>query len=432
LINLLKNHPYLSITALLLLITLVYMGFKPGADDTEITVEVTEGDFEITVFTTGELEAKNSVSIDGPTTLRQFNIWQIKISDLVPEGTVVKKGDYVAALDKTEVSTKIKDTESELDKITSQFIQTKLDTTLQMRQSRDELINTEYEVQQKKIVLEQSAFEPPATIRQAQLDVEKSERSLAQLKRNYKVKEAQLSAKMQEVSATLAQTQRKLESMTDILSSLTITAPEDGMVIYERDWSGKKKKVGDMVGVWEPTVANLPDLSKMITRTYVNEVDIQKIKTKQKVAIQLDAFPEKKLTGIVTEVANVGEQNPKSEAKVFEVIIQINEKDTSLRPAMTTGNKILVGQIPKSIYVPLEAIHNQGDSLSYVFVHQSFGAEKRQVLVGKTNDNHAQILSGLEKKEKVFLSVPKGADKLSMIALPVSDSKRSKPSKKAG
>jgi hypothetical protein len=430
LITLFKKHPYISAVVGLLLLVLIYAGVKPGTDESEITVEVSEGDFEITVFTTGELEAKNSVSIDGPTTLRQFNIWQIKISDLVPEGTVVKKGDYVAALDKTEVSTKIKDTESELDKITSQFIQTKLDTTLQMRQSRDELINTEYEVQQKKIVLEQSAFEPPATIRQAQLDVEKSERSLAQLKRNYKVKEAQLSAKMQEVSATLTQTQRKLQSMTDILSSLTITAPEDGMVIYERDWNGKKKKVGDMVGVWEPTVAKLPDLSKMITRTYVNEVDIQKIKTKQKVNIQLDAFPEKKLTGVVTEVANVGEQNPKSEAKVFEVIIQINEKDTSLRPAMTTGNKILVGQIPKTLFVPLEAIHNQGDSLSYVYVQQSFGAEKRQVLVGKTNDNHAQILKGLEKKEKVFLSVPKEAEKLSMVALPATTKKKNTAEKK--
>lgn len=427
-----KKHPFIAGAALLLILFLLYSALKPGSNENEITVEVSEGDFEITVFTTGELEAKNAVSIDGPTTLRQFNIWQIKISDLIPEGSVVKKGDYVAALDKTEVSTKIKDTESELDKITSQFIQTKLDTTLQMRQSRDELINTEYEVQQKKIVLEQSAFEPPATIRQATLDVEKSERNLAQLKRNYKVKEAQLTAKMQEVSATLTQTQRKLASMTEILSSLTITAPEDGMVIYERDWNGRKKKVGDMVGVWEPTVAKLPDLSKMITRTYVNEVDIQKIKTNQKVAIQLDAFPEKKLSGVVTQVANVGEQNPKSEAKVFEVIIQINEKDTSLRPSMTTGNKIQVGLIPKTLFVPLEAIHNQGDTLSYVYVQQSFGAEKRQVVVGKTNENHAQILKGLQKKERVFLSAPKNAESLSLIRLPASKPVRDKSTKNSG
>lgn len=427
-----KKHPFIAGAALLLILFLLYSALKPGSNENEITVEVSEGDFEITVFTTGELEAKNAVSIDGPTTLRQFNIWQIKISDLIPEGSVVKKGDYVAALDKTEVSTKIKDTESELDKITSQFIQTKLDTTLQMRQSRDELINTEYEVQQKKIVLEQSAFEPPATIRQATLDVEKSERNLTQLKRNYKVKEAQLTAKMQEVSATLTQTQRKLASMTEILSSLTITAPEDGMVIYERDWNGRKKKVGDMVGVWEPTVAKLPDLSKMITRTYVNEVDIQKIKTNQKVAIQLDAFPEKKLSGVVTQVANVGEQNPKSEAKVFEVIIQINEKDTSLRPSMTTGNKIQVGLIPKTLFVPLEAIHNQGDTLSYVYVQQSFGAEKRQVVVGKTNENHAQILKGLQKKERVFLSAPKNAESLSLIRLPASKPVRDKSTKNSG
>ena len=427
-----KKHPYIAGAVIIALLFLGYMALKPGQTDGAITVEVSEGDFEISVFTTGELEAKNSVSIDGPTGLRQFNIWQIKISDLIPEGTVVKKGDYVAALDKTEVATKIKDTETELDKIMSQFTQTKLDTTLQMRQARDELINTDYEVQQKRIVLEQSAFEPPATIRQARLDVEKSERTLEQLKRNYKVKEAQLGAKMQEVSATLTQTQRKLESMTDILNLLTITAPEDGMVIYQRDWNGKKKTVGDMVGVWDPTVAKLPDLTKMITRTYVNEVDIEKIKNKQKVVIQLDAFPDKLLSGVVTQVANVGEQNPKSDAKVFEVIIQVNEKDTSLRPSMTTGNRIMVGQIPKTLFVPLEAIHNQGDSISFVYVEQSFGAEKRQVIVGKTNENHAQILEGLKSKEKVFLTVPQEGSKLSLSALPQRNKTKKEISKKAG
>jgi hypothetical protein len=52
------------------------------------------------------------------------------------------------------------------------------------------------------------------------------------------------------------------------------------------------------------------------------------------------------------------------------------------------------------------------------------------VLVGKTNDNHAQILKGLEKKEKVFLSVPKEAEKLSMVALPATTKKKNTAEKK--
>jgi hypothetical protein len=401
-----KNKYWFLLAALLLLVSGIFLFSGAGAHDDELSYKVKRSNFEISVFCTGELEAKNSVSIDGPTGLRQFGIWQIKIADLIPEGTVVKKGDYVAALDKSEVSTKIKDTETELDKIQSQFTQTRLDTTLTLRQARDELLNLEFELQQKQIVLEQSAYEPPATIRQAKLDLEKGERSLAQAKKNYKVKEAQSSAKMQEVNASLMQTQRKLEQMNQILDELSITAPESGMVIYERDWNGKKKTVGDMVGVWEPSVAKLPDLSQMITRTYVNEVDIQKVKTGQEVNVSLDAFPQKRLRGKVTQVANVGEQNPRSDAKVFEVVIEMLDRDTLLKPSMTTGNHIIVGRVPNVLSVPLEAVFHQGDSISFVYKKAGLGFEKQEVITGQANDNFIIIKEGLKDAEEVLLNPP--------------------------
>lgn len=402
------------ISVLVISITLVVLNFLlvGSSDNIDVFVEVEQGEFEINVFTTGELEAKNSVDIQGPTSTRQLGIWQIKISDLVPEGTTVKQGDYVAALDKAEISTKLRDAASELDKIQSQYTQTKLDTTLQMRQSRDDMINMQFDMQQKEIILEQSAYEPPATIRQAQLDLEKSKRTYEQAKKNYFVKEKQLAAKMQEVSASLSQTSNKLEMLNNALKEFTVVAPKDGMVIYQREWNGKKKGVGSSVSPWEPTVATLPDLSTMISKTYVNEVDIRKVKINQKVQVTLDAYPEKKLTGIVTSVANVGEQNPKSDAKVFEVSIQINEKDTTLRPSMTTGNNIVVGKIKNVIYIPLEAIHNDGDSLTFAYVKDGRSIIKREILVGETNENHAVIKAGIKKGEFIALSEPEEHNKM--------------------
>ncbi len=411
-----KKIIIISLITLTLLFVVRYL--MQGADhDKDIFTEVKQGDFDINVFTTGELEAKNSVDIQGPTSVRQLGIWQIKISDLVPEGTNVKEGEYVGALDKSEISTKIKEAESELDKIQSQYTQTKLDTTLQMRQSRDELINMQFDMQQKEITLEQSAYEPPATIRQAQLDLEKSKRTFEQAKKNNILKEKQLAAKMQEVSASLQQTQNKLDLLQNTLQQFTVVAPKDGMVIYQREWSGKKKGVGSTVSPWESTVATLPDLSVMISRTYVNEVDIRKIKMNQKVAITLDAYPEKKLSGIVTAVANVGEQNPKSDAKVFEVTIQINEKDTTLRPSMTTGNNIAVDKIKNVLFIPLEAIHNDGDSLTYVYAQDGRKLLKKEIIVGATNENNAIVKAGLNKGEMIFLSIPENKDELNIIKM---------------
>jgi hypothetical protein len=386
-----KKRLIISASILVAIFILYKFFFSSAKNEGDVFVEVQQGEFEINVFTTGELEAKNSVDIQGPSSLRQVGIWQIKISDLVPEGTNVKQGDYVAALDKAEISTKIKDAASELDKIQSQYTQTKLDTTLQMRQSRDDMINMQFDLQQKEIVLEQSAFEPPATIRQAQLDLEKSKRTFEQAQKNYFIKEKQLAAKMQEVSASLSQTNNKLEMLNSALAEFTVVAPKDGMVIYQREWNGKKKGVGSNVSPWDPAVATLPDLSTMISKTYVNEVDIRKVELKQKVKVTLDAYPDKKLTGVVTAVANVGEQNPKSDAKVFEVSIQINEKDTTLRPSMTTGNNIVVGKLKNVLFIPLEAIHHDGDSLTYTFVKDGLSFVKREIEVGQTNENNAVI-----------------------------------------
>src|SRR5258708_11249644 len=144
-------------------------------------------------------------------------------------------------------------------------------------------------------------------------------------------------------------------------------APEDGMVIYQKDWDGKPIKAGSQINMWEPTVATLPDLTKMVSKTFVNEVDVRKVKTGQRVEIGLDAYPDKKLKGSVVQVANVGEQRPNSDAKVFEVRVEIEGTDPTLRPSMTTSNKIIANEMESALYVPLECLHNQYDSITFVY-----------------------------------------------------------------
>ncbi|HQV01292.1 MAG TPA: RND transporter, partial [Bacteroidia bacterium] len=134
------------------------------------------------------------------------------------------------------------------------------------------------------------------------------------------------------------------------------------------------------------------------------------------VEVSLDAFPEKKLTGTVTEVANVGEQVAKYDSKVFEVIVQITMKDTTLRPAMTTSNKIVLGKIKNVLSVPLESIHTT-DSISYVYVKGSLGINKQQVRTGVSNENNIVILSGITAGDQVFLNIPASAEKQSVNRL---------------
>lgn len=408
---------YYGFAALFLLAIAGYFIFGKETDNQHIIATVKKGSFPIEVTTTGELIAKSSEKIYGPQGLRQIQIWQIKIQDIIPDGTVVDSGQYVATLDRTEISNKIKDEETNLEKLETQMTKTRLDTSLELRSARDELINLKYALEEKKIALEQSVYEPPATIRQVQIELEKGQRAFEQAEKNYKLRYQKAVANMQEVTASYNQAQRKLNQMTDVLKQFNVTAPKSGMVIYKRNWDGNKMGVGATVNAWENVVAELPDLTEMISKTYINEIDISKVKVGQEVQIGIDAFPQKKFTGKVVEVANIGEQLQSANAKVYEVRIVVNEYDSILRPAMTTKNKILTSVIDSVLFIPIEAIFNT-DSLTFVYKKSGNSVTRQQVIVGQSNDNEIIIRAGLEVNNEVLMVPPENADDLSIKELP--------------
>ena len=184
-----KTRRYIFIFAgILVLGVVVYFLFFNQEATTQVSVKVSKGQFPIEITTSGELLAKRSEKILGPDGLRQFQIYQIKIVDIIPDGTIVDSGQYVATLDRSEISNKIKDEENNLEKLESQLVKTKLDTALNLRSARDELINLKYDLEQRKLELEQSKFEPPAAIRQAQIALEKADRSYNQAGKNYQLR----------------------------------------------------------------------------------------------------------------------------------------------------------------------------------------------------------------------------------------------------
>jgi hypothetical protein len=408
---------YILIFAGMLIVAIVVYLIVPKQNkEQQIVAKVKKGNFPIEVSVTGELIAKSSEKIFGPQCLRQIGIWQVKMQDIIPDGTVVDSGQYVASLDRTEIAGKIKDEETNTEKLESQLTKTRLDTSLELRSARDELINLQFGLEEKKITLEQSKYEPPATIRQVEIELDKATRALDQAEKNYKLKYEKAVANMQEVNASYNQAKRKLEDMQEGLKEFTVKAPKAGMVIYKRNWDGSKLGVGGMINAWDNVVAELPNLKEMISKTYVNEIDISKVKVGQQVKIGIDAFPEKKFTGKVIEVANIGEQLQNSNAKVYEVRIIINEFDSILRPAMTTKNTIVTSVIDKVLFTPIESIFNT-DSVTFVYKKDGGSVVRQQVIVGESNENEIIVREGLQENDQVILVPPEKADKLKMALL---------------
>ncbi|HRN56625.1 MAG TPA: efflux RND transporter periplasmic adaptor subunit, partial [Agriterribacter sp.] len=404
-----------SIGILLVLSATAYaFFFRDTKMNRDILVEVKKNDFEVNILTTGELRSKSMTMISAPTKLRQLGIYQIKIADMVPEGTLVKEGAFVVSLDNSDVLTKIKDQQLNIDKKNAEIKQASLDTMMELRTLRDEIVNLGFDLEQKVLEKEQSRYEAPAEIKRVQLEYEKAERTLRQKKDNYKTKQIQTQTKMQILDSDMKQLTNYMEGLTSILSQLTINAPKSGMLVYDKNWNGQKKSVGTQIELWNPTLATLPDLTQMEALTYVNEVDIQKVKVGQTVDIGLDAAADKKLKGIVKSVANIGEEKPNSDAKVFEVLIDVLTEDPILKPAMTVSCKIATEQYKDALQVPLEVIYNDVNG-SFLFKRADGSLVKQYVKVYTVNESNALITNGLKEGDRIYHSLPSDTAALKML-----------------
>lgn len=394
--------------AFILLFALNRIG--PKRTTNEFYTKVQKGQFEISVISAGELLAEKSVDIKGPEIAmgRDIRFFNIKIQDLIPEGTLVKEGDYIATLDRTDLNNSLKDAQDLLTTRQTNLDMKLLDSAVVLNDLRDGIKNQRFIVQEAAMTLHNSKYEPPTTIRQAEIELDKSQRSLEQLQRSYTQILAQNKTDIINQNYWVNKVSRRVKDIEEVLSEFTVKAPAPGMVIYKREWSGNKRKVGSMIDPFDRVVATLPDLTSMLSKTYVNEIDVSKMKIGQNVNITIDAFPKKMYTGTVSFVANVGEKLLNSDDKVFEVQIKVAGSDLALRPSMTTGNKIIVSTMKDAIYIPVECVQAGVDSIPFVYTKKGI---KQIVLLGESNEKYVLIEKGLDAGTLLYLNNPENPEK---------------------
>ncbi|MFW6389073.1 MAG: efflux RND transporter periplasmic adaptor subunit [Marinilabiliaceae bacterium] len=412
--------PVYYIPVIVVALILVWaLGRSVVPEETMITVSVKEGPFVSQVHSTGQLQAENATNIEVPSALsgRRLGIHEIQVTEIVEEGTVVDSGDFVAALDHSAVEELRTEAQDELENAMEAFEDAKIDTSINMSDLRDGLLDAKVNVEEQELVVEQSAYESPAVQRQAKLDLERAERDLQQAERNYELKQQQAAYEVSSAWEEVKKNRERLKEIEALFDALEVKAPKPGMVIYSNDRFGNKIQAGSTVSRWAPIIAELPDLSSMISRTFINEIDISKIKSGQKAKIGVDAFPEKSFDGEVISVANIGQVLPDSDAKVFEVIIKLFGNDPDLRPAMTTSNVITTDSLEEVTYIPLDAVF-ENDSTQFVYRYNDQWI-KQIVDIGATNSNNVVVRQGLEPGMEVALTPPSNSDDLKFKGLDI-------------
>ncbi|HJR33904.1 MAG TPA: hypothetical protein VJ817_03070, partial [Gemmatimonadales bacterium] len=190
----------------------------PETTDASVVAQAKRGEFKVTVTTSGELRAIKFVQINVPQNAQQANQYQMKISSIVPEGTVVKEGDVVAELDRSGIASRASDVGLALQKAQAVYEQAMLDSTLNLSKAREDMRTMELTLEEKKLAKEQSVYEAPTVRRQAEIDLEKAQRALAQAKLDYKTRTEQAQAKMREVGADRDRQKNLLAVVTDVMA----------------------------------------------------------------------------------------------------------------------------------------------------------------------------------------------------------------------
>ena len=394
----------------------------------QVFTEVQQGLFEITVSNAGRLVAEHSLDISGPDINEatqmsggggrggrggmMMRAMDLTIQDIVPEGTMVQKGDYIAQLDRKEYSNTLNEAIQSLEDMEADLEMAILDTAVSLSALRDEITNIKYQVREAQITLEESQFEPPATQRKAEINLNKQQRALEQAVKSYELKYALALRDIATARQKVQDAQEYITTLQDFLAKFTITAPASGIVMYKEEFDGSKRKAGSSLNPFDLVVAILPDLTSMLSEVYVNEIEVNKVKVGQPVVITVDALPNKVLNGTVKTVANVGEVLPNSDVKMFEVVIKINGTDSEIRPEMTSWNKIITKTVPDAIYIPLECVRANSDDVPFVVTKH----KTRQIVVlGDFNDKNVIIKEGLEPGNDIYIVPPEDYTEFKLV-----------------
>ena len=399
---LLKNSRILTGLLVFILIMIIFF-FNPFFSSVSgIPVyKVEQGNFVVSVSESGEIRAKNSTSVVTPRV--QGNL---KIIYMVPEGNYVHDDDIVVKFDLTEALTNLKNAESKLIIAESDRAKLVADQRSKLTSLESGLKSAELSFELSKLNLEQMKFEADIKQRQANLEHEKNNLSLMKAQQDLESQKIVQKSELDKMDVEIQQAQADLKKAENDLNALTLKAPKEGLVVYEINWStGRKVMIGDTPWPGMPIIS-LPDLSAMQSITYVNEVDVSRVKKDQKVLVKLDAFQDSTFMGVISSVASLGRNKDRtSNIKVFEVEVNIISQSSILKPGMTTSNKIILDEIANVVYAPQESVFDKGGE-KIVYVKSSSGFSDQKVETGEKNEDYIVITKGLKQDDEVALIDP--------------------------
>ncbi|MEA5005202.1 MAG: efflux RND transporter periplasmic adaptor subunit [Rikenellaceae bacterium] len=393
-----KKKKWFIIIAVAVIIILIIAGLTGKKETTSVSAEkIKLNTITEVIPANGKIqpviEVKISPDVSGEIVELNFKEGdQVKRGDLIIK---IKQDVYISVKERAEAS--LNATKAQLDQQLAQFSQ------------------TEANFERNKKLYEQKAI---------------SEKEYEEALSQYEVAKEQIKAAKFNVRSYDA----ALKEANENLYKTSIYAPMDG-IISKLSVEKGERVVGtsQMAGTEMLRIANFKEMEVLVD---VNENDIIRIKDNDTTIIEVDAYPNRKFTGVVTQIANSAKNIGSTSDQVtnFEVKVLVLPESYSdlikdgknpFRPGMSASVSIQTATRHNVLTVPIQSITTRTDLLSdslkksltvnesveNVFVVKGDTLQVRKITTGIQDLNNIEVLTGLQEGEMVVTGPFSGISK---------------------
>ncbi|HVK63002.1 MAG TPA: efflux RND transporter periplasmic adaptor subunit [Polyangium sp.] len=354
-----RRWPWLL--ALVVIVALVVVISQRGGAgaaplDPALVVTAKRSELVLEVVETGKVEARNKVELKSKVPGQVAEV-------LVDEGAQVKKGDLLVVLDPT-------------------------DYQRELARAEAELAHAQASVAYAKLVLgRKTAGVEGAVVPAHELDAARHDLAT----KDISVRQARVAVDM----------------ARDRLRYTKIVAPMAGTVIQRGIEPGEVVTPGVQATFNGEALLVVADLSTLVVKIEVNQIDVAKIQLGQAATLTLDALPGKTYEARVTKIAPASTRPQGRDVDVFPIEAELTAADAQIKPGMSADVRIRLDVRRDVLTLPIEAVRESGGKARVTRVLD--GPEGRQtteeveVVLGARTDREVEVVRGIEEGNRVLL-----------------------------
>lgn len=369
----------LGVLALVLIAVMLMAGRSPRGVKVR-TQKIERSTLVSTVTCNGKIEARRKVDLSANVPGQVINL-------AVREGDVVKKGDFLLQIDRSNLQAQYESSRGALDALFSE-----------RDAAKSAVEQAQLDMNRAKVSSETGLI-PRA-------DFDRARTSLDQAR-----------AVLEASERRIEQSRASLAGARDTLGKTTITAPISGFVTRLAVEEGEVAVIGTMnnPGTVLLTISDLAEIQAVME---VDETDIPSIRPGHKAKVTIDAYPNQEFDGEVTEVGSSPIQNSlggssDSQSVDFEVKVRLPVPPPGIKPGLSVSAVITTGTKPQVLSVPMQALvirEKEGGrprsgekpkDEEGVFLVEAGKATFAPIVTGMTGEIEIEVVSGLEGGEEV-------------------------------